>query len=126
MSVLGIEAVVKPSFSLTPSFIEGKFSVKFSGNADMAAVTTLSSYLKAVHTEALQLAVREVTFDFRELYFMNSNCFKSFVSWIEAASSTREPGAYRIKFLANAQLHWQRRSLEALRCLADQVVTVAS
>jgi hypothetical protein len=127
MSVLGIEPVVMPTFSLTPSLVEGSFAIKFSGNADMAAMSTLSIYLRAVHAEALELKVREVTFDVRELYFMNSSCFKSLVTWIEAASSARDSASsYKIKFLANAKLHWQRRSLEALRCLADHIVSVDS
>lgn len=125
MSVLGIESVNKPSFSLTPSFVDGNLAVKFAGNADMAAMSTLAVYLRSVHSEAMQLGVREVTVDLTELYFMNSSCFKSFVTWIESASSAGA-SAYRIKFLANPKLHWQRRSLEALRCLADHIVTVQS
>ncbi|HEY3595208.1 MAG TPA: hypothetical protein VGL13_15085 [Polyangiaceae bacterium] len=124
MSALTIEAVNKPSFSLTPSFADGKLTVKFAGNADMAATSTLAVYLKSVHNEALQLGVKEVVVDLNELYFMNSSCFKSFVTWIESAASTGPSGAYHIKFLANAKLHWQRRSLEALRCLADHIVSV--
>jgi len=126
MSPMSIEYVNKQSFALTPSVGDGNLVVKFSGNADMTAMATLSAYLKAVHAEALSLRMQEVTFDFRELYFMNSSCFKSFVTWIEAASSIKDYTAYRIKFLANPQLHWQRRSLEALRCLASHVVTVES
>jgi hypothetical protein len=125
MSVLGIETVNKPGFSLTPSLVDGNLAIKFSGNADMAAMSTLAVYLRSVHGEAMQLGVREVTVDLTELYFMNSSCFKSFVTWIEAASSAGA-SAYRIKFLANPKLHWQRRSLEALRCLADDIVTVQS
>jgi hypothetical protein len=124
MSALTIESIVKPSFSLTPSFADGKLCIKFAGNADMAATSTLAVYLKSVHNEALQLAVREVTVDLTELYFMNSSCFKSFVTWIESAASGGATGSYRIKFMANSKLHWQRRSLEALRCLADHIVSV--
>jgi hypothetical protein len=124
MSVLDIDAVNKPSFSLAPTLADARLTIKFSGNADMAAISTLSVYLKSVHIQAQKLGVREVAFDLRELYFMNSSCFKSFVTWIEAASSADKSEAYRIKFLANAKLHWQRRSLEALRCLADHIVSV--
>jgi hypothetical protein len=125
MSALDIEPVATPSFSLTPSLSDERFVIKLSGNADMSASSTLSVYLKAVHAEAVKQRVREVTFDLHELYFMNSSCFKSFITWIEAASSARD-STYRIKFLANAKLHWQRRSLEALRCLAAHIVSVDS
>jgi hypothetical protein len=121
---LGLAPVVHTGFSLTPSLALGEFVIKFAGNADMAAVATLAAYLRLVHREAQSLQVKEVTFDLKELYFMNSSCFKSFVTWIDLVSSGSTDGLYRIKFLGNAKLHWQRRSLEALRCLAQDVVTV--
>jgi hypothetical protein len=67
------------------------------------------------------MAVNEVAFDFRDLYFMNSSCFKAFVTWIDVVSRATAKG-YKIRFLTNPRLHWQRRSLEALRCLSPNVV----
>jgi hypothetical protein len=55
---------------------------------------------------------------------MNSSCFKSFVVWIDSVKNA-QPG-YRIRFLTDPNLHWQRRSLEALRRLAANVVTIDS
>jgi hypothetical protein len=121
---LGLAPVVQTGFSLTPSLDSGEFVVKFAGNADMAAVATLAAYLRLVHREAQSLQSKEVTFDLKELYFMNSSCFKSFVTWIDQVSSGSAEGLYKIKFLGNPKLHWQRRSLEALRCLAQNLVTV--
>jgi hypothetical protein len=54
---------------------------------------------------------------------MNSSCFKAFVSLIDTVSRT-DPRAYSVCFLTNPRIHWQRRSLEALRYLAPKVVEV--
>lgn len=35
-----------------------------------------------------------------------------------------DPRAYAVRFLTNPKIHWQRRSLEALRYLAPKVVEV--
>jgi hypothetical protein len=123
MSLLGLSHVVETGFSLRPELAEGTLTVHFSGNADMAAVEKLSAYLKEVHREAIGLAATEVSFDFRDLYFMNSSCLKAFVNLIDTVSR-EEQCRYRLRFLANAKLHWQRRSLEALRRLGPDLVTV--
>jgi hypothetical protein len=76
-----------------------------------------------VHRSAVELGVSRVAFDFSTLYFMNSSCFKAFVSLIDTVSRT-DPRAYAVCFLTNPRIHWQRRSLEALRYLAPKVVEV--
>lgn len=118
-----LSPLVHTGFKLTPRLEGGMLLVDFSGNGDMAAVEALGRYLKQVHHEAVSQKVTDVSFDFRDLYFMNSSCFKAFVTWIDQASRA-EVHAYRIRFLTNPRLHWQRRSLEALRCLSPGVVRV--
>lgn len=122
-SAPGITPLTAAAFQLTPRLEESGLIVSFSGNGDMSAVETLGRFLAQVHAEALSRSVSEVSFDFRDLYFMNSSCFKAFVTWIDQVSRTEGP-AYRIRFLTNPRLHWQRRSLEALRCLSPTVVRV--
>lgn len=119
---LELTAVDTPGFSCAPSLDAGKLSVTFSGTGDVAAVELLGSYLKLVHAETERLSVSEVTCDFRKLSFMNSSCFKAFVVWIDTVKNA--PQSYRIRFLTAADMHWQRRSLEALRRLATNVVSV--
>jgi hypothetical protein len=122
---LGLAPIVHTGFALTPNLAHDVLTVKFTGNGDMAAVAPLASFLKQTHREATHLGVKEVRFDLLELYFMNSSCFKSFVTWIDAVSHAGSQG-YRIRFIANPKQHWQRRSLDALRRLADNVVTIES
>ena len=119
---LELTRVDTPAFSCAPSLDADKLSVSFSGTGDVAAVELLGGYLKQLHAEAERLSVSEVTCDFRKLSFMNSSCFKAFVVWIDTVKNTTP--SYRIRFLTDPEMHWQRRSLEALRRLATGVVSV--
>jgi len=119
---LNLGPVVTAVFALEPSLADGRLQVAFSGTGDMSAIGEFNDYLTKVHDEAQRLAVSEVTCDLRRLTFMNSSCFKAFVTWIDTVKNAGQP--YRIRLLADANLHWQRRSLEALRRLATSVVVV--
>jgi len=119
---LDLPAVDTAAFACTPHFDDGKLSVTFSGTGDVAAIEVLSGYLTLVHVEAERLNLSEVTCDFRKLSFMNSSCFKAFVVWIDTVKNATR--SYRIRFLTDPDMHWQRRSLEALRRLATSVVSV--
>ena len=119
---LDLQAVTGTDFSFDAELAADKLSVTFTGTGDVSAVEPLSAYLKRVHAEATRLAVVEVTCDFRRLSFMNSSCFKAFVVWIDTVKNAEKP--YNIRFLTAPTLHWQRRSLEALRRLALTVVSV--
>jgi hypothetical protein len=109
-------------FSCKPTLDGGKLSIIFSGTGDVAAIEILGQYLKQVHAEAERSGLTEVTCDFRKLSFMNSSCFKAFVVWIDTVKNA--PRVYQIRFLTDPDMHWQRRSLEALRRLATTVVSV--
>lgn len=106
---------------------EGRSLVlRLSGNADMAAKDSLDSLLPRVHGEALRIGAAEVQVDFRQLEFMNSSCFKSFVTWISDVADLDPSKQYKIRLASNAEMHWQRRSLHALRCFAVDLITVES
>lgn len=119
---LELEPVLGADFSCSSTFADGKLSVSFVGTGDVGAIEPLGAYLKRVHAEATRLGVDQVACDFRKLTFMNSSCFKAFVVWIDTVKNTAQP--YGIRFLTDPAMHWQRRSLEALRRLAMNVVTV--
>lgn len=124
MGNLALSPHVQSGFALAPDLEDTTLVVKVSGNGDMGAVSALAAYLKLVHQEAMRLGSDEVKVDFRDLSFMNSSCFKSFVSWIDSVSRVPGSSSYKIKFLANPEQHWQRRSLEALRRMGEGVVTI--
>ena len=122
MSGLQLAAVSSPGFQATPVLEGTRLVLHFAGSGDLHAVAPLSDFLKQVHAEAEQQDVSEVCCDLRRLTFMNSSCFKSFVVWIDTVKNAPRP--YQIRFLTDPQLHWQRRSLEALRRLAASIVSI--
>lgn len=96
---------------------------KLSGTADLRVTESVEAILNRVHQKAIELGIPEVRVDLRELEFMNSSCFKSFVSWISEVSDMPS-GQYRIRFLSNPSILWQRRSLHALSCFAAELITI--
>ena len=96
--------------------------VRISGEAAMHSVEALSDYLKTLHREALQRRVAAVVVDIQELRFLNSACFKVLISWI--ASVARGEPQYRITFVGNHEIAWQKRSLVALRCVDERIVSL--
>ena len=93
-------------------------------NADYAALDALEMLLTRAHSEATRLGASEMVIDLRQLEFMNSSCFKCFLSWITDIQELETDRQYRVKFLSNPQLHWQKRSLHSLRCFAVELITV--
>lgn len=116
--------VAPEGFSIGVEEKESTLRLDFRGVADMAAIEPLSEFLHAVHREALAHRLRTVNVDFRALEFMNSSCFKSFVEWLGDVQDLPADERYAVAFDANRAMHWQNRSLNALRCFAMDVVTV--
>ena len=98
--------------------------VLLTGNADMRSALQLQDWLHALHGEALRLTVSETIVDLRTLEFMNSSCFKGFLSWISEVRDGDERRQYRIRFLSDPRMLWQRRSLHALSCFAVDLITI--
>jgi hypothetical protein len=124
VSDLGDLAVKGRDFSASASHEGETLVLRLAGNADMSAKESIDGLLPRVHTEARGLGVAEVAVDFRDLEFMNSSCFKSFVTWISDVQELEVAKQYRIRFLSKPEMHWQRRSLHALRCFAVDLITV--
>lgn len=120
--VLDVAAITGPTFSAEVAHDTGTFRVSLAGNGDVRAQDELEAFLGQLHAEAMRLGVTQVELDCRELRFMNSCCLKALVSWIGAVQDSG--GQYRICFLSNPRLHWQKRSFRALSCFAAQLVTV--
>jgi hypothetical protein len=99
-------------------------TIKLMGNADLNVKAQLDRFVAAVHEHAVKASAEEVTVDLRRLEFMNSSCLKSFVWWISTVQDLGPPGNYKITFLSSPSMYWQRRSLNALACLATDLVSV--
>lgn len=99
-------------------------STRYTGTADVECKPDLDHFVKALHLAVLQAKVPKVIVDFRELEFMNSSSFKVFVTWLGAVQDLPADQQYRIHFISNPNIHWQRRSLAALSCFAVDLVSI--
>jgi hypothetical protein len=124
MSVLDLPHVSGADFSSSGSSQGSTITVAFKGNADIRAKDPLEGFLVKLHAEAQRLGAKSVAVDFKELQFMNSSCFKSFVSWIGGVQELPADKQYSIRFLSNPEMLWQRRSLHALRCFAVDLISI--
>ena len=112
-------------FSAAANLDGAAISAWLKGNADYAALDALDMLLERIHAEAKRSSITEAVIDLRSLEFMNSSCFKSFVSWITNIQELDAGKQYKVKFLSNPQMHWQKRSLHSLRCFAVELISVA-
>jgi hypothetical protein len=112
------------TFSAQASLRNDSITICLTGNGDVKAQEPLEAFLTALHAEASRVGAERVELDCRELLFMNSSCLKVLVSWIGAVQDAPVEQHYKISFLSNPQLHWQKRSLRALSCFAPDLVTI--
>lgn len=111
------------SFNVDVDRGDGELTLRFTGDANLHAVEAIARVLAEAHDEATAAGCARVVIDFLALEFMNSSCFKRFVTWINQA---REQGAssYRIHMVSNPKMYWQRRSIRALQGLAVGLITI--
>jgi anti-anti-sigma factor len=121
---LQLPKMAVPVLDADSSFADDVLSTRFRGTADVEAQPDLQHYVKALHTESMRLKVKKVVVDFRDLEFMNSSSFKIFVGWLAQVQELPGDQQYRINFLSNPNMHWQRRSLAALSCFAVDLVSI--
>jgi hypothetical protein len=72
----------------------------------------------------MQAKVSLVIVDVHELYFINSSCFKAFVTWVATVNSVEPSERYCIRFLKDPKLRWQTRSFDALHRMSLALVTI--
>jgi len=124
LSYLGVPVISGSGLVVTLERKEGSLHLRLKGTADMSAVSALDDQLAAVHAEAARERLTAVFVDFRDLEFMNSSCFKCLVTWLGNAQDLAEADRYRIVVKSNRDMHWQRRSLNALRSFAADIFSI--
>ena len=129
----GIAPVREPDFNADASFggtgggeRPTTLMVVLTGNADLNVKTMLDHFLVAVHEASQRQHIPEVEVDVRKLEFMNSSCLKSLVSWVTQIQDLPRGQQYRVTFLSSPTMYWQKRSLHAICCLANDIVSVES
>jgi hypothetical protein len=124
MSALDIQTIQEAGFEASATHDNGILRVSFRGSAELEASEQLGPFLTRVHTEALRLGAREVTADMVKLEFMNSSCFKRFVTWLNALREVEGTPQYAVRFLSSPRVRWQKASLMALSCFAPGLIEI--
>jgi hypothetical protein len=119
-----VETMQEDDFVAHAATSERRILVSLTGTADLTVKSQLDRFLREVHAEAQRCLAEEVTVDVRQLEFMNSSCLKCFVWWISTVQEQPGEGKYHIVFVSNPSVYWQRRSLNALACLANDIITI--
>ena len=96
----------------------------FRGTADAQADAALEGFLGRVHAAIEREPAREAVVDLRDLEFMNSSCFKAFVTWIVAVRRLPLGSQYSIRFLSTSRHHWQKRSLHAISYFGGSLIQI--
>jgi len=120
------EIVKGNDFTAHASASERSILVRLTGTADLTVKSHFDGFLREVHTEAQRRLADVVTVDVRQLDFINSSCLKSFVWWISTVQERVGAARYRIIFVSSPTVYWQRRSLNALACLASDIISIQS
>ena len=116
-----------PDFMANLSTLDGGVPMlQFEGRAEVAAKEVLGAFLRAVDGELVQRSASTVTVDFRKLTFMNSSCFKDFVVWLSEVRKRPLANRYKLRFVSNPGVRWQRASLSTLSTFAVDLVEIVS
>lgn len=123
MGTVVVPAIVREGYSVQVDHPQ-EVRLKISGNADMELLPRLSPLLLQLHEQVVDAKQRLVVVDFRDLYFMNSSCFKTIITWISWVQKLDGAAIYTVQFISNPNLHWQRRNLEAIKQFAPEIVEI--
>jgi len=119
-----VRTTTENDFAANAQTGDRRIQVTLSGTADVTIRNQLDHFLREVHQEAQRCRAEEVTVDVRQLEFMNSSCLKCLVWWVSTVQEQPTEGKYRIVFVSSPSVYWQRRSLDALACLAGDIITI--
>jgi hypothetical protein len=96
--------------------------LRLSGSSSLGVATSLQGLIDRIHVA--NDASRDVVVDIASLEFMNAGCFNVFVNWLARIGELAPEQRYRLRFLSNANIRWQHRSLRTLSCFATELVVI--
>jgi hypothetical protein len=121
MSLAGVD--VNGEIFSTQSQLSGqRLSVKLTGCLDMETAPSLERFLGSLSQTVNRDGIREIEFDTGGLYLMSSSSISHVATWIKRLKGV--PAPCRVKFKTNPNLAWQRRTLDSIRRVAENIVSV--
>jgi hypothetical protein len=109
--------------STSTVLLNHELTLAMSGVGELPDQSELAALLKRAHQVALAQHVNQVVINFEGLKFMNSSCFKAFVSWVAEISGLPEASRYKVRFKLIPTRRWQRVSVSALACFAVNLIS---
>src|SRR5688572_1897093 len=89
----------------TTSRSDGEMTVRLIGTVDGRFTADVAQFITQVQAAALANPVERVIVDFQQLEFMNSSCFKAFVTWLQNLLDLEPEWWYWIRFVSNPYKH---------------------
>jgi hypothetical protein len=109
-------------FSTHSELVAQRLFVKLTGCLDMETAPSLERFLGSLSRALTNDGVREIEFDTEGLYLMSSSSISHVATWLKRLKSVAPDS--RIKFKTNPNLAWQRRTLDSIRRVAENMVEV--
>ena len=105
--------------------VEPAGMVRLSGTITMRSPSqVLQPHLRKLHDAALAAALDTVTVDVRKLTFVNSSSMRLFVDWTVWLKDQPPEKRYKLVFLTDGAVTWQRKSFPVIRSLAPDIVEI--
>jgi hypothetical protein len=124
MTALTLPSFANEEIKIEPRLRDDTLEVLVDGSSTSYSPEDLHAYLQELHTECIRLGICRVEVDLRNLEFMNSAGFSTFIDWLMALQAADKAKQYKVHYISSAEHAWQRRGLQALRCIADDLVSI--
>jgi hypothetical protein len=124
VSVREIAAFAVDKLSGSAKLDGSAVSARLEGTASQRDIDALEDFLAALLLAAQGAHAKRVAVDLRDVAYMNSSHFKVLVAWLGRAGKCEPKIAVTLR--GNPSYHWQKRSLDALKHLAESWVTIES
>ena len=83
----------------------------------------LQAHLRRIHEVALSRKLTRLTVDMRKLTFVNSSALRLFIDWVGWLKRETDK-RYRLIFVIDPTVTWQKTSFGALRSIAGDIIDV--
>ena len=121
MSVV-VDDILGGDFTTRSEVRGDQVAVQLVGCLDLETAPQLRHYLAQLARDAQAGELLEFEFNVEQLYLLSSSAISHFAVWLKALKAAERVRG--ITFRTNPNLAWQRRSLDALRRLAEPLVHV--
>lgn len=117
-----VDDILGNVFSTSSQLFGDRVVVQLVGCLDMQTAPLLKRFLNQLMLEAESGVLREFEFHTEQLYLLSSSAISCLASWLKSLKATGQ--ICSVTFVTNANLGWQRRSLDPLRRLAERIVRI--